>query len=134
MKKHLRKCKDVDPEVKTQFIQQITTQKNSPSDSFIPPKSKKQRTLSNFVDHCTVSKKEELDILLARVVFAGGLSLSFIENPEFIIFCKKMRPSYDVPKRTIISNRLFNLKYEKIQTSIHKTVEKADFISIASDG
>src|SRR6266498_316811 len=25
MKKHLRKCKDVDPEVKTQFIQQTTT-------------------------------------------------------------------------------------------------------------
>ncbi len=71
---------------------------------------------------------------MAYVVFAGGLSLSFIENPEFIIFCKKMRPSYDVPKWTIISNRLFNLKYEKIQTSIHKTVEKADFISIASDG
>ncbi len=45
-----------------------------------------------------------------------------------------MRPSYDVLKRIIISNRLLNLKYEKIQTSIHKTVEKADFISIASDG
>ncbi len=50
------------------------------------------------------------------------------------MFCKKMRPSYDVLKRTVISNRLLNLEYEKIQTLIHKTVEKADFISIASDG
>jgi len=71
---------------------------------------------------------------LARVVFAERLPLSFVENPEFIMFCKKMRPSYDVLKRTVISNRLLNLEYEKIQTLIHKTVEKADFISIASDG
>ncbi len=72
MKKHLRKCKDVDPKIKTQFIQQTTIQKNSPSDSFIPSKSKKQRTLSNFVNHCIVSEKKELDILLARVIFARG--------------------------------------------------------------
>ena len=45
-----------------------------------------------------------------------------------------MRPSYDVLKRIIISNRLLNLKYEKIQTLIHKIVEKVDFINIASDG
>ena len=50
------------------------------------------------------------------------------------MFCKKMRPSYDVLKRTVISNRLLNLEYEKIQTLIHKTVEKADFINITSDG
>jgi hypothetical protein len=126
LKNHIKRCKNVDESIKSRYD-------NCPSSQNVQS-ILEQTKLTSFVDKCYQNEKEEIDAILSRMIFGLGLPLSLVEAPAFVEFCKKLRPSYELPSRNVISERLLNKEFENVQKSIKILVNNAKFICIATDG
>ena len=131
LKKHLKRCRNVDESIKSRYDNSICSSNQNIQSTL---NNSKQTKLTSFIDKCYQNEKEEIDAILARMIFGLGLPLSLVEAPAFIEFCKKLRPSYELPSRRIISERLLNKEFENTQKSVKQLVNDAKFVSIATDG
>ncbi|XP_055358020.1 uncharacterized protein LOC129602872 isoform X1 [Paramacrobiotus metropolitanus] len=133
MKAHLAKgCRDCPEDVRTAFLEELEETEESETDSRVDysevdpnetfetsrtsdrprrvagsksPKRKKKRTISSRT--ALADEHREIDQALADYLFSTNLPLSTIENPFFIAFCKKMRPSYSLPNRSRVVSQSF---------------------------
>lgn len=71
------------------------------------PKRKKRKSVP--LRSTVAEDSKEIDRALADFLFAANLPISIVESPFFVAFCKKMRPSYNLPSRhRVISQGFFN--------------------------
>lgn len=97
-------------------------------------KQKTQTKMENYADKCSKEEQKEIDQYLARAIFGGGLPLSLVEDEYFIAFCKKLRPAYELPSRSKLSNDLLNNTYKDVTESVSQHVKKTNLVCITSDG
>ena len=71
---------------------------------------------------------------MACVIFGGGLPLSLVEDEYFIAFCKKLRPAYELSKRSKLSNELLNKTYKNVTENVTQHVKETNLVCITSDG
>ncbi|CAG8622858.1 17947_t:CDS:1, partial [Cetraspora pellucida] len=60
---------------------------------------KPNRNLNQFLDNMNTTDQANLQYCLAKAIFQCGLPLSFSEQKPIIEFFKKLRPSFNPPKR-----------------------------------
>lgn len=116
MKVHHEKCKKKYPENQNGEDLMISPEQDSTTSKQPPAKMAKQSNLSKFVVITTKQDKEEFDEQCAKMVYSGNLPFSFVERPEFIKFCEKLRPGYKPPDRKQIGNQLLDKVYDDLQT------------------
>jgi len=150
MIKHLlEQCKNVPEDVKAELLSssknttvslplpqstQITSLESTLQELNTNKKRKTQTAIDNYADKCTNKEQEEIDQYLARVIFGGGLPLSLVEDEYFIAFCKKLRPAYELPNRSKLSNGLLNETYKNVTKNVTQHVKKKNLVCITSDG
>ena len=54
------------------------------------------------------NSQEEIHVLLLQALIWGNISFNFVNNPFFIRFLSRLRPSYSVPSSFVFSSRIFN--------------------------
>jgi len=56
------------------------------------------------------------------------------EHPEWVTFINYIRPSYTLPSRHIISNRLLDEEYREIKDKVKSMIEEAHTVGLQCDG
>src|SRR6266536_4111678 len=97
-------------------------------------RQKIQTTINNYADKCSNEEQKEINQYLARAIFGGGLPLSLVEDEYFIAFCKKLRPAYELPSRSKLSNELLNKIYKNVTENVTQHVKETNLVCITSDG
>ena len=67
------------------------------------------------------TENRQLDEILARAIYSSGSPLSLVEHEDWITFMEKLRPSYELPSRSALSNRLLENEYQRealVQTKL----------------
>lgn len=96
--------------------------------------SRPRSQFRNFFDTMPTAEKTELDRLLARAIYASGTPLGITENPEWVKFFRKLRPSYLLPSRYQISNGLLNDEYQSAKNNIKTKIDEALTVGMQCDG
>lgn len=103
-----------------------------------PPNAKRkvnsQTNLDGFTYKFNSQIQFELEQLLARAFFSAGISFNVIENEDFCAFIKKASPSFKIPSRYELSNKILNSEYQLIKNEVQNIIEKCEFVSITTDG
>ena len=68
---------------------------------------KKKRRRSGPDRSLVQEEHQEIDRALADYLFAANLPLATLENPYFVTFCKKLRPTYTLPTRHRVVSQNF---------------------------
>ena len=95
--------------------------------------SRSQRPITGFLDKISETEQGKLEELFATAIYASAAPLSMAENPYWLEFLSRMRPSFFVPTRHL-SNPLLEKAYNKINTDIKEKMNASQNITIISDG
>lgn len=120
---------NVEPPAKKQHVHEESAE---------PPKknqsTRRDSNLNTFCDTISERENDQLQKELARVIYATGTPLSFTENPLWVGFFAKLRPSFKPPSRDQVSNKYLDSTYEEIVDEVKKKVDTAKFLAIQFDG
>ena len=99
-----------------------------------PIKRTKLSTINNFIDRMNEEEQETLEFLLAQALFSAGVPFAFVENPLVIQFFNYLRPSFKLPNRKKIANKLLDKVYEEVKIQADEQISKATTLCMISDG
>jgi hypothetical protein len=85
-------------------------------------------TIKDNAERCA-----KLDVQLGKCIFSANVPFNFVENKEFLHFCKMMRPSYSPPSAKQINSSILEKVYEDIMDE-NKIKLKSKFATIMQDG
>ena len=72
-------------------------------------RKKSGSTISAYMEQkLDKNSQEEIHVLLLQALIWGNISFNFVNNPFFIRFLSKLRPSYSLPTSFVFSSRIFN--------------------------
>ncbi len=77
-------------------------------------------TIRDFIDVMTNTEKEEIDVLVAKMIFKANLPFNLVENEEFKSLVKKLKPSYIPPSRRQISGKFLNEEFQKVKSEKYR--------------
>ncbi|CAG9840199.1 unnamed protein product [Diabrotica balteata] len=114
----------------------VSTASTSASDNIHveTPVCTKINRIQSFCDRMTHEQNNELNILLARAIYTSSAPHSITENEDWKLFFKKIRPSYTLPSRYMLSNRLLTEEYERVEVQVNDKIKQADNLSLQCDG
>jgi len=101
--------------------------------------TKKQKTtqllpsLNQFVVRTTQADKHNLDIQVARFIYATNTAFRAVEHVEFVKLVNMLRPGYVPPTRQSISSELLNQVYDSL-TILTKKELQGKTVCMALDG
>lgn len=99
------------------------------------PVKKAVTSVRNFMDGCSDEEQNKLNELLARAIFATATPLGTItENKHWQIFFKTLRPSFRIPTRHLMSNKLLDEEYNRIEAGIKSKIGEATALGLQCDG
>ena len=92
-----------------------------PINSIFPPSPESKQNvrdnpMSNFVIKTSACQKEELDLQVARYVYATNSPFSVVEHAEFKKLVNLMRPGYRPPDRFDVGGKLLNKVHDNLMT------------------
>lgn len=136
------------PNTTTNFDKVIESSKNALVDSLTTESSsthsnyctniKKNESISNnilnFCDKINQNEQKNIDILLARSIYASSSPLNLVENVYWKEFFKKIRPAYCPPSTHIISNRLLDDEYKRVKECTDNNILSAKVLGVMCDG
>jgi hypothetical protein len=102
-------------------------------------KASRLHSQSNITEHyekfpTSLSKEDQINKALFKMIVCCNLPFSLIEHPFFVEFIKTLRNTYSLPSRWILSNTLFDQETSKINLKINRIIDKEINITIAFDG
>lgn len=83
--------------------------------------------------HWTSERQQAFEYRLARLTASAGLSLSWIENIEFITLIEELAPGAYIPSRKVLTTRIIPDLVKNIQTANKKKTEHG-FVTLQADG
>ncbi|XP_031327746.1 uncharacterized protein LOC116167597 [Photinus pyralis] len=97
--------------------------------------SNKQRSMvESFVDVMKVEEHQQLTALFAKAVFTSNTPLSITENRNWKLFFKRLRPSFTLPGRYLLSHRLLDEEFERVQIHVEETLNISENLALQCDG
>jgi hypothetical protein len=81
-----------------------------------------------------MSFQEQLNVKLARAIYASAAPLNMVENKFWVKFFASMRPSYKLPSRHTMSNALLEQVYVQTSIKVQELVAGASSVAIILDG
>jgi hypothetical protein len=98
-------------------------------------KRAREDTRDAWVDKCSISQNAELDLLLAKAFYSGGIPHSFVDNPEFRKFLNHIRPAYRPPNRQRLSGGLLDSVHAQVSKQVEQKIrEEAGRLTLTTDG
>lgn len=97
---------------------------------FTPP----NREINFFMDKMDNRDKKELWEMLALAIYTSGAPMSMVEQPHWIAFFKKLRPSFVLPTRKMLSTDLLDKANKKIEDEVKTKIGSAKAIGVQCDG
>ncbi len=137
MQQHIAKCPKF-----SQSLKQATPDKSS-SASIRCENDSDSDTLSSvhghsgirgFFDSMDERSQRNADECFARAMYATGSPLMLTANVYWKRFLNVLRPAYTPPTRHALSTHLLDREFNRVQAKVKQTIDKADCISIISDG
>ncbi|KAJ8926785.1 hypothetical protein NQ314_020814 [Rhamnusium bicolor] len=97
-------------------------------------KSHSSSIMATFFDGMKEDEHTELKVLFARAIYASCTPFSIVENNEWQTFFKKLRPSFVLPTRYLLANRLLNDEYDRVQVQVEEKLRQSENLSLQCDG
>lgn len=112
------------------------SQSEAPSvSSQLPAAAVSQRSLTHyFVKSLTAQGSKPLDNQLLRMICKEYQPFSLVEDPEFQKFVALLNPSYNLPSRKTLINRLLPAVYNEVLETVKVQVGQAKSICLTCDG
>ncbi|KAF0385584.1 zinc finger bed domain-containing protein 1-like [Gigaspora margarita] len=130
---HLKVCNNVSLEIKQRHFGS-TFQEPEKRNSTVNTSRQRSSNIQSFVDTMSQVEQNDIELSFAQAIFQCGLPLSLPELKPIKDLFKKARPALILPGRKKLSTTLLNKAYEKTKDEVNKIINKAEFISIISDG
>ena len=77
------------------------------------------------------TRRNNINIALGRFFVTCSIPFAVADHPFFIEFCKQLRPAYEPPSHTTISNNIFHSEAATITIKILKELRNEENITIA---
>lgn len=90
--------------------------------------------MSRLVDSMASNEKDDLDVLIARAIYSAYCPLNMTENAGWIAFFFKWWPSYKLPSKYLISNKLLDAEFERVESEVKIKIASASSIALQCDG
>jgi hypothetical protein len=87
-----------------------------------------KQTLDRYFDSMNQTENRQLDELLASAIYSSGSPLSLVENEDWITFMVNLRPSYELPSRSALSNRLLENEYQRVEALVQTKLAEASVL------
>ncbi|XP_016325015.1 uncharacterized protein LOC107675252 [Sinocyclocheilus anshuiensis] len=137
MQQHIAKCPKF-----SQSSKQATPDKSSSasircendSDSDTLSSAPGHSGIGGLLDSMDERSQKNADECFARAVYATGSPLMLTANVYWKRFLNVLRPAYTPPSSHALSTHLLDREFNRVQAKVKQTVDKADCISIISDG
>lgn len=78
--------------------------------------------------------QNKMQIDLAVLIYATGCPLSMVENPHWLGFWSKWKPSFKPPNRAQISNTLLRKVFNDTKATVSTMVAATPSIGLICDG
>lgn len=78
--------------------------------------------------------QDKLNTLLAKAIFASGAPISMVSHPLWIELFNLIRPSYKLPARKTIANKLLDEEYTKMKSLLVESLSDAKNLNLQMDG
>lgn len=72
--------------------------------------------------------------MLARAIFVSGTPLSIVESPLWRDFLNRLRPSYTLPSRKMVSTTLLDKEYAAVKFSVDEQLKNSNVLHLQCDG
>lgn len=76
-----------------------------------------ENIMNQFVVRTSQHDKKQLDLQVARFIFATNTSFRSVENTEFVKLVNLLRPGYIPPNRFKVGNELLNEVYDQVSVN-----------------
>jgi len=71
--------------------------------------------------------------LYARALYSSGTPLDFVEDSYWRQFFVRIRPAFKIPSRYIISNKLLDSEYARVNADVHLKMTISKNLSLECD-
>ncbi|CAK5283387.1 unnamed protein product [Mycena citricolor] len=113
----------------------LTLSLSQTANTAVVTKKRKANNLDNYVDHpLPESLKELADIKLFRFVVHSNSAFRISENPYLKEWINTLRPSYEIPSRYVLSNRLMQAEVSRVKLEEIARVQAQTRQTILFDG
>ncbi|RXN07090.1 hypothetical protein ROHU_032480 [Labeo rohita] len=110
----------------------LRSENDSDSDTLSSaPGDSRIRVLLDTIDECSQRNADEC---FARAMYATGSPFMLTANVYWIRFLNVLHPAYTPPTRHALSTHLLDGEFSRVQAKVKQTIDKADCISVISDG
>jgi hypothetical protein len=92
-----------------------------------------KRTLDRYFESMNQTENRQLDELLTRAIYSSGSSVSLVENEDWITFMEKLRPSYKLPSRSTLSNKLLESEYQRVEALVTTKLAEGPVLALRTD-
>ncbi|XP_050064229.1 uncharacterized protein LOC126553086 [Aphis gossypii] len=89
--------------------------------------------MNKFVDSITIEEQDKLEELYARALYSSGTPLDFAEDSYWRQFFVRIRPAFKIPSRHIISNKLLDSEYARVNADVHLKMTISKNLSLQCD-
>jgi hypothetical protein len=123
-------CNKCPGTIRDEFIEIVSNQ------TFKERKKKKrmndQSHISDYMESTRLNdgKRNSINQALGRFFVTCSIPFAVVEHPFFVEFCKQLKPAYDPPGRTSLSNTILNSENARITIKINKELQKEENITI----
>jgi len=94
----------------------------------------KKSSILKYCDKMNANENKNIDVLLARAVYATAAPLNLVDNSYWIEFFKALRPAYKPPTRHLVSNKLLDDKFSKVKEHTTICIADSDALGVMCDG
>ncbi|XP_033988379.1 uncharacterized protein LOC117484064 [Trematomus bernacchii] len=138
MQQHIAKCKQIPQGPKHAADRSSTPGENESvsavSESDTLSSAPGPSGIRGFFDFMDEPSQRKADECFARAVYATGSPLILPSNVYWKTFLNVLQPAYTPPTRHALSTNLLDDEFNRVQTKVKQTIDKADCISVISDG
>jgi len=95
-------------------------------------KNKNQSHIGDYMESTRLSdnKRNSINQALGRFFVTCSIPFAVVEHPFFVEFCKQLKPAYDPPSHTSLSNTILNSENARITIKINEELQKEENITI----
>ncbi|KAK7039668.1 DUF659 domain-containing protein [Favolaschia claudopus] len=142
--KHLTVCTSVPDEIRKAAHLHLVAKGNVPlqlSSSLLPEMTtsgaarKGAGTLEGYVDYAmTPVQKADADLKFFRFVVHSNSAFRIAHNPYLIAWVGSIRPTYEIPSRYVLSNRLLLSESSRVHLEEVERLKKRKMLTLLLDG
>ncbi|XP_015121554.1 uncharacterized protein LOC107044267 [Diachasma alloeum] len=92
----------------------------------------RKRKMGNYIDSITEKQQKDIDLALARLIYAEGLSFQIVESSYSKALTSKMRPSYVPPSIEALATDILQIVHDSVGKD-QKQLVSSDCIFILSN-